>query len=164
MLCQRQTCARSTGMMPLNCFVPTVRECSRKLVPIFPPTECCRQTPNPEAHLQYKQLLERYRAVYPALKPLFHEKTSPGTATSPARAEGAAEADGAEGPVVGLVNASILAADMADLSGEVSRAVEGGADWIHVDVVDNHFAKVRAASLFRVPVLFVLAAAAPLSP
>lgn len=34
----------------------------------------CQQVPNPEAHLQYKQLLERYRAVYPALKPLFHGK------------------------------------------------------------------------------------------
>lgn len=29
--------------------------------------------PNPEAHLQYKKLLERYRMVYPALKPLFHQ-------------------------------------------------------------------------------------------
>lgn len=44
--------------------------------------------------------------------------------------------------MVGVVNASILAADMADLSGEVARVVEAGADWIHVDVVDNHFAKV----------------------
>lgn len=50
------------------------------------------------------------------------------------------------GMVVGLVNASILAADMADLSGEVSRVLKAGADWIHVDVVDNHFAKVRTAS------------------
>lgn len=33
-----------------------------------------KQVPNPDAHLQYKQLLERYRAVYPALKPLFHDK------------------------------------------------------------------------------------------
>lgn len=45
--------------------------------------------------------------------------------------------------VVGLVNASILAADMADLSGEVERVMAAGADWIHVDVVDNVFAKVR---------------------
>lgn len=45
--------------------------------------------------------------------------------------------------VVGLVNASILAADMANLSGEIARVAEAGADWIHVDVVDNHFAKVR---------------------
>lgn len=56
--------------------------------------------------------------------------------------------------MVGLVNASILAADMADLSGEVRRAVEAGADWIHVDVVDNHFAKVRALGWFGVDVLF----------
>ena len=47
-----------------------------------------------------------------------------------------------EGGVAGLVNASILAADMADLSGEVARVVCAGADWVHVDVVDNHFAKV----------------------
>lgn len=50
--------------------------------------------------------------------------------------------------VVGLVNASILAADMADLSGEVGRVIEAGADWIHVDVVDNHFAKVSALGCF----------------
>lgn len=54
----------------------------------------------------------------------------------------AVEERGEEG-VVGLVNASILAADMANLSGEVARVVGAGADWIHVDVVDNHFAKVR---------------------
>ena len=53
----------------------------------------------------------------------------------------AVEERGEEG-VVGLVNASILAADMANLSGEVARVVGAGADWIHVDVVDNHFAKV----------------------
>lgn len=50
--------------------------------------------------------------------------------------------DGDTVAVAGIVNASILAADVADLSGEVSRVVEAGADWIHVDVVDNHFAKV----------------------
>eukprot|EP00904_Undaria_pinnatifida_P010503 jgi/Undpi1/6583/HiC_scaffold_20.g09062.m1 len=68
--------------------------------------------------------------------------------SSPTGGEGASDGGdfaveeiGNEG-VVGLVNASILAADMADLSGEVERVVEAGADWIHVDVVDNHFAKV----------------------
>lgn len=64
--------------------------------------------------------------------------------------------------MVGLVNASILAADMADLSGEVGRAVEAGADWIHVDVVDNHFAKVRApglGGLLRTPWLLAAVAA-----
>ncbi|CAN0445621.1 unnamed protein product, partial [Hapterophycus canaliculatus] len=75
------------------------------------------------------------------------------SATAPLEpSEGTAQPDGVGAPdaastarkdeerVVGLVNASILAADMADLSGEVARAVGAGADWIHVDVVDNHFA------------------------
>ena len=35
---------------------------------------------------------------------------------------------------------SILAADHADLKGEISRAEEAGADMIHVDVADGHFA------------------------
>lgn len=34
---------------------------------------------------------------------------------------------------------SILAADFADLGGAIRRADEGGADLIHVDVMDGHF-------------------------
>ena len=35
---------------------------------------------------------------------------------------------------------SILAADHADLRGEIARVEEAGADMIHVDVADGHFA------------------------
>src|SRR5207302_5621443 len=35
---------------------------------------------------------------------------------------------------------SILAADHADLKGEIGRVEEAGADMIHVDVTDGHFA------------------------
>ncbi|MEU7617905.1 ribulose-phosphate 3-epimerase [Micromonospora rifamycinica] len=37
-----------------------------------------------------------------------------------------------------IIAPSILAADFARLADEV-RAVEGAADWLHVDVMDNHF-------------------------
>ncbi len=37
-----------------------------------------------------------------------------------------------------IVAPSILAADFAHLA-DAARAVEGAADWLHVDVMDNHF-------------------------
>ena len=37
-----------------------------------------------------------------------------------------------------IIAPSILAADFAHLADEV-HAIEGSADWVHVDVMDNHF-------------------------
>ena len=34
---------------------------------------------------------------------------------------------------------SVLSADLARLREQVDSAIEGGAEWIHVDVMDGHF-------------------------
>jgi ribulose-phosphate 3-epimerase len=38
-----------------------------------------------------------------------------------------------------LVAPSVLAADFGRLADEIAATVDGGADWIHVDVMDGHF-------------------------
>ena len=38
-----------------------------------------------------------------------------------------------------IVSPSILSADFANLERDIELIQEGGADWVHVDVMDGHF-------------------------
>ena len=46
-----------------------------------------------------------------------------------------------------LIAPSILSADFGDLLNDIHKTEEGGADYIHVDVMDGHFVTSASAPL-----------------
>ena len=107
-----------------------------------------------QLHRQYIPHYERYKALYPALRPVFHQGEMPAAvapmnghqhrqpvvlsslATQSLPAATAAKAEGGQArgaqPLRGVIAPSILAADFSDLGADVPRALDAGADWVHV--------------------------------
>lgn len=125
--------------------------------------------PNPAAAALYRGPYERYRALYPALAPLFHAHSSSSPApaaadsssadASPATAapvatgatdsklptatpQAAGAAPGPPAPASGrgiIISPSILASDFARLADEVAGVQAAGCAWVHVDMFDSTY-------------------------
>lgn len=88
--------------------------------------------PDAQRHAQYRQHYTAYKALYPALKPVFHSAA----AAREAEAQLAAAASGTQQHAAAaaqqrealhsIVSPSILSADFANLARDVKRVVEAG--------------------------------------